>query len=144
MTFQEGAMRRRAYLLLWILSVSLLLGLTYLWLSPSSRGSSAVSAQSHTYSLTISSDRPAGEPPVFKASQSDIITLTIRSDRPGEVHVHGYDREIAVERGSETILTFPADTVGMYPLHFHEPLNAADPHSPVLHSLLAVLEVGAR
>lgn len=78
---------------------------------------------------------------MFKVTQGDTVTLVVGSDRPGEAHVHGYDKRIALNPGSEVTLTFIAKDAGLYPLHLHERLDSRDPDSPVLHRHLAAIEV---
>jgi heme/copper-type cytochrome/quinol oxidase subunit 2 len=48
------------------------------------------------------------------------VILQIRSDVADEIHVHGYDEEIAVEPGKPATLEFGADETGRYEIETHE------------------------
>lgn len=100
-------------------------------------------APNPTFTLVIAAPRPGEEMTLLPTKQNETVTLRIRSDRAGEVHVHGYDQNVVVTAGADVLLTFVAKSSGIYPIHLHERLNAADPESPIVHRQLAVLEVKA-
>lgn len=50
------------------------------------------------------------------------LVLTITSDRDDEVHVHGFDLEIAVKAGETVTREFVVDRVGRFEVESHEPV----------------------
>ncbi len=48
------------------------------------------------------------------------IRLAVTSDTEDEVHVHGYDKEVAVKPGTPATLTFVADQTGRFEIETHE------------------------
>ncbi len=48
------------------------------------------------------------------------IRLTVTSDAEDEIHVHGYDKELAVRPGKKAELEFPADETGRFEIETHE------------------------
>lgn len=130
--------------ILWASATLLALLILYFGLR-ASMGDRGTHVASHpTYSLPVSEPRPGEELTLLQARQNEMVTLRIRSDRAGEVHVHGYEQSVTLEAGGAVELTFTAKTSGIYPIHLHERLNAADPDSPILHRQLALLEVKAK
>lgn len=137
-------MPKRFYAVLWIALTTLLLIGLYVGLHESFNEPPSSRLHSHTYRLSISEHRPGVQLPVFEAQQGDSITLAIGADRRGEVHVHGYEKNVVLSPGGEVSLTFTAQDSGLYPIHLHEPLGLHKPESPILHRHLATLEVQPR
>lgn len=50
----------------------------------------------------------------------DEVTLTITSDEADELHLHGYDEELALPAGEAATLTFTADIPGVFEAELHE------------------------
>ncbi len=48
------------------------------------------------------------------------VILSVRSDVADELHVHGYDEELAVEPGTPATLEFAADEPGRFEVETHE------------------------
>jgi hypothetical protein len=57
--------------------------------------------------------------PVFKAVEGDSVRLLATSLQPGAIHVHGYDRQVRLQPGSEVILELQATATGYFPIHLH-------------------------
>jgi hypothetical protein len=69
------------------------------------------------------SDAPGAPIPVyptFRAGEGSIVTLAILSPTRGSLHVHGYEKSIALNSGVRTGLTFVADRAGRFPIHIHD------------------------
>lgn len=54
-------------------------------------------------------------------SKGEPFVLDITSDRDDEVHVHGYDKEIAVKAGKRVKVEMVADRTGRYEVESHHP-----------------------
>jgi hypothetical protein len=107
--------------LLWGALTILLLGGLYWAFKASMGGHEPTAAHTLVFHLSVSAPRPGEESPVFKAMQGDTVVFIIRSDRPGEVHIHIYEKKIALKPGSDVILTFTANSAGLFPVHLHDP-----------------------
>lgn len=128
---------------LWVAATLLALLVLYFGLRASIGEREARTASHPSFSLVIGAPQPGEAMTILPARHNDTVTLRIRSDRAGEVHVHGYDQNTVLQVGGEVVLAFVAKDSGVYPIHLHEKLNAADPDSPIIHRQLAVLEVQA-
>jgi hypothetical protein len=73
-----------------------------------------------TFRLSASLPHPGIAIPVFAATQDDSITLVITSERSAIVHVHGYEKNIAVRSGSQAVLKLTATDAGLFPVHLHD------------------------
>ena len=54
-------------------------------------------------------------------SKGEKFVLDITSDRNDEVHVHGFDKEIAVKAGKRVKVEMTADRTGRYEVESHHP-----------------------
>lgn len=48
------------------------------------------------------------------------VTVLVRSDVADEIHLHGYDRTVAVPAGGSATLRFTADIPGVFELELHD------------------------
>ncbi|MFE9256894.1 hypothetical protein [Streptomyces sp. NPDC006879] len=71
--------------------------------------------------LTLGISRGQVDPPLrrYECGRGGRITLRVTSDRADTLHVHGYDREVALSTGKATTLTFTADRVGLFDVETH-------------------------
>jgi hypothetical protein len=97
------------------------LGGLYWNMGSSSRVAANHVAEARVFHVVVPDSLPLPGTPIFKARQGDSVTLVVRSSRAGELHVHGYERAVALERNEEVRWTFGADAAGIYPLHLHDP-----------------------
>jgi len=114
----------------------LLLGALYLVFKNSLTEPAPSDPHPRTYRLTISDKHLDSGPHVLPAIQGDPITIIITADHAGTLHIHGYEKEIALAPNQESTLAFTAERAGLYEIDFHE----AD-HT---HVELATLEVQPR
>lgn len=142
MTMVRGQPRRNLAAVISITFALVLLAAMYPVLRKGSDAEVARAPEAHTFRIDISADADTLTQaaqlgvPVFKARQGDAITLVATSTQPGSLHVHVYDRNVALVPGSEVTLTFAATTAGAFPVHWHDPQNL------MIH--LAILEVQPR
>lgn len=52
--------------------------------------------------------------------RGDRLALRVTSDRADTLHVHGYDKELALPAGQEAILVLTADRTGLFEVETHE------------------------
>ncbi|MDQ4124313.1 MAG: hypothetical protein M3134_01765 [Actinomycetota bacterium] len=63
---------------------------------------------------------PAGGVKTFRYERGETIRLRFAADEPGEVHIHGFDREVGVGPGGDKIVNFKADLEGIFEIEDHE------------------------
>ncbi|MGC4939844.1 cupredoxin domain-containing protein [Kribbella sp. DT2] len=73
-----------------------------------------------TLDITVAKGKvsPSGKNVAVKAGQTVRVTAT--SDVADTIHVHGYDKELTMQPGKETSLTFVADNKGSFEIETHE------------------------
>ncbi|MFI0356349.1 hypothetical protein [Actinomadura sp. 9N407] len=54
-----------------------------------------------------------------KVRQGGTVRITVTSDTADELHVHGYDRTLALEPGKKATLGLVADTPGVFEVELH-------------------------
>jgi hypothetical protein len=59
-------------------------------------------------------------PERVKVQQGEAVRLVVTSDVADEVHVHGYDLEVALPPGKPATLEFTADQPGLFEVETHE------------------------
>ncbi len=70
---------------------------------------------------------PKPKPPLLEAGkereltfdEGDTVRFRVRSDTEEEVHVHGYNREVAVPAGKTVTVSFKASITGIFEIEFH-------------------------
>ncbi len=77
--------------------------------------------RSLSFGLTVTPPRAGAAAPALTARRGDKVTILIHSEVAGDFHLHGYDREIALEPGGKASLAFEADRSGQFPIELHEP-----------------------
>jgi len=78
-----------------------------------------VSAAERHFSFAISEGRLVGSDTTLRVAQDDSVTLQLVSDQPLELHLHGYDLELALSAGEAAALSFVATFSGRFPLEVH-------------------------
>jgi len=73
-----------------------------------------------TLDITVSGGKvsPSGKNVPVKAGQT--VRMTATSDVADTIHVHGYDKQLAMTPGQTTSLTFVADSKGSFEIETHE------------------------
>lgn len=69
--------------------------------------------------VRIKGGKPAGAPKTLRWERGDTIALRFTADRPGEVHVHGYDKEVGVGPGGAKVVRFKATLEGIFEIEDH-------------------------
>jgi nitrous oxide reductase len=64
--------------------------------------------------ITVSGGKVSGPKGRVKVKQGSTVTLQVTSDVADEVHLHGYDKSMDVEKGRTASLTFKATLTGVF------------------------------
>ncbi len=57
---------------------------------------------------------------VLSVKQGDSVTITITIDEDEEFHLHGYDKQIDLEKNTPNSLTFVANVAGRFPFELEK------------------------
>jgi len=114
----------------------LLLAVPAAWLAPAV----GASATDLAFDLAIERSKVPPDMRVIRVRQGDVVRLRWRTDQPLTLHLHGYDIEQALERGTVAEMTFTARATGRFPVHVHEASAGAGSHSHQ-EAPLVVIEV---
>ena len=69
--------------------------------------------------IVIEGGSPVGGVKTIEVKQGDPVRLEFRSDRAGEVHIHGYDKELELKPGKRSRVSFPATIEGVFEVESH-------------------------
>ncbi|MCJ1679688.1 cupredoxin domain-containing protein [Streptomyces sp. APSN-46.1] len=72
-----------------------------------------------TVTVTIRDGKVAPAPGRTELKRGERVALRVTSDRPDTLHVHGYDKELALPAGQEATLTLTADRTGLFEVETH-------------------------
>ena len=78
----------------------------------------ALAAERH-FDVAISAGALVGSDTTLQVEQDDSVTLRLVSDQALELHLHGYDLELALSAGEPATLSFVATFSGRFPLEAH-------------------------
>ncbi len=68
-----------------------------------------------TFSIIIIDRRLVDANREFTAIEGDTVSLNISTDEDEELHLHGYNKSIAITKGKLSVLTFIANATGRFP-----------------------------
>jgi FtsP/CotA-like multicopper oxidase with cupredoxin domain len=71
-------------------------------------------------SIRIKAGKPVGGAKTLKFTKGDTVALSFSSDEAGEVHIHGYDKEVELTGSGAQTVRFKADLEGIYEIEDHE------------------------
>jgi FtsP/CotA-like multicopper oxidase with cupredoxin domain len=69
--------------------------------------------------ITIKDGSPVGGPQTVEVKKGDRVRLEFHSDAKGEVHIHGYDKELELKPGKPARVGFPATLEGVFEVESH-------------------------
>ena len=72
-----------------------------------------------TFNLAVKDKKLVSGGGSLKANQGDAIIITITLDEADELHLHGYDKMLDLEKDKPGTLKFTADQAGHFPLELH-------------------------
>ncbi len=73
---------------------------------------------------TLAGDRL--DPESIDLCKGQDLTLKITTQRAGEIHIHGYEKEMDVEPGDTATFMFSATLPGQFPIELHTPNNGPE------------------
>lgn len=74
----------------------------------------------HTVTLAVRDGRVTPAPGRTEVKRGERVVLRVTSDRADTLHVHGYDKELALPAGQEATLVLTADRTGLFEVETHE------------------------
>ncbi|KMO97093.1 hypothetical protein, partial [Streptomyces roseus] len=72
-----------------------------------------------TVTLTVRDGKVTPAPGRTELRRGERVALRVTSDRADTLHVHGYDRELALPAGQEATLVLTADRTGLFEVETH-------------------------
>ncbi|MFD9520452.1 hypothetical protein [Streptomyces sp. NPDC059979] len=73
-----------------------------------------------TVTITVRDGKVSPAPARTELRRGERVALRVTSDRADTLHVHGYDKELALPAGQEATLTLTADRTGLFAVETHE------------------------
>ncbi|MEU3903656.1 hypothetical protein AB0F20_07515 [Streptomyces goshikiensis] len=73
-----------------------------------------------TVTIAIRGGKVTPAPGRTELRRGERVALRVTSDRADTLHVHGYDKELALPAGQEATLTLTADRTGLFEVETHE------------------------
>jgi hypothetical protein len=102
---------------------------------------SAVFAQERV-SIAIQARKVEPSQKTIRVTQGQAVELAFSTDETVELHLHGYDQSLTVQRGSPAVMRVQAKTAGRFALEAHRFGN--DSGRSQRHVVLLYLEVHPR
>ena len=78
-------------------------------------GAGGAAPQNQVFVLAVQNRKLVSGPSLLTVHQGDTVTITITVDETEELHLHGYDQHIDVEKDVPGSLTFTANIAGSFP-----------------------------
>lgn len=78
-----------------------------------------VAAEPRTLEWRVQNGRVQQAPASLAVQQGELLRLSITSDRADQLHLHGYDRALALKPGVPAVLELTADHSGRFDLELH-------------------------
>ncbi|MFJ3912457.1 cupredoxin domain-containing protein [Streptomyces vinaceus] len=87
---------------------------------PSAPASPSEVSADRTVTLTVRDGKVTPAPGRTELRRGERVALRVTSDRADTLHVHGYDKELALPAGQEATLVLTADRTGLFEVETHE------------------------
>ncbi|WP_374195508.1 hypothetical protein [Streptomyces sp. ISL-87] len=88
--------------------------------APAAPPPAATSEADRTVTVTVRNGKVAPAPGRTEIKRGERVALRVTSDRADTLHVHGYDKELALPAGQEATLVLTADRTGLFEVETHE------------------------
>ncbi|MFE5805957.1 hypothetical protein [Streptomyces sp. NPDC056491] len=82
--------------------------------------SAAPEQADRTVTITVRDGKVSPAPARTELRRGERVALRVTSDRADTLHVHGYDKELALPAGQEATLILTADRTGLFEVETHE------------------------
>ena len=80
--------------------------------------SSAI-AKEKIFEITIQNKRAINTKKTLRISEGDFVKINWQTDDPIELHLHGYDQLLKLNKDGSGTISFIAHTPGRFPINFH-------------------------
>lgn len=81
--------------------------------------SSTPSTSDKLISLVVKNNSLASGESIIKLTEGDNLILTVTSDADDELHIHGYDKEIKLQKDAPIQIMLKANITGRFPIELH-------------------------
>lgn len=72
-----------------------------------------------TFSLTIKNNAVIAPEKTLTVTEGEKVVVTITADTDEELHIHGYDLEVPLQKNIPKQITFTATLTGSFPIELH-------------------------
>jgi hypothetical protein len=79
----------------------------------------AGTAEAHKFFIAITNRKIELHQQTLRVKQGSVIEIAFTGDEPAELHLHGYDKLVAVRPGETTTLRLTAEIAGRFPFEAH-------------------------
>ncbi|OEJ35555.1 hypothetical protein [Streptomyces subrutilus] len=83
-------------------------------------GSTPQEQADRTVTITVRDGKVSPAPARTELKRGERVALRVTSDRVDTLHVHGYDKELALPAGKEATLVLTVDRTGLFEVETHE------------------------
>ncbi|MCP3757539.1 cupredoxin domain-containing protein [Streptomyces sp. TBY4] len=87
--------------------------------SPTPPAASQASEADRTVTVTVRDGKVSPAPGRVEVTRGERVALRVTSDRADTLHVHGFDKELALPAGQEATLILTADRTGLFEVETH-------------------------
>jgi len=70
--------------------------------------------------VAIAGNTITPKPDIHRVRKGQTVRITVTSDRADEIHVHGYDKTVALEPGKPATVEFVANVTGRFEVETHK------------------------
>ncbi|MER5763088.1 hypothetical protein [Streptomyces sp. NPDC002082] len=88
--------------------------------APSPTPPEAAQDTDRTVTITVRDGKVSPAPGRVELTRGERVALRVTSDRADTLHVHGFDKELALPAGQEATLILTADRTGLFEVETHE------------------------
>ncbi|MFG2977679.1 hypothetical protein ACGFYY_32405 [Streptomyces sp. NPDC048331] len=88
--------------------------------TPSQGGTPPPEQADRTVTITVRDGKVSPAPARTELRRGERLALRVTSDRADTLHVHGYDKELALPAGQEATLVLTVDRTGLFEVETHE------------------------
>lgn len=88
--------------------------------SPASPSPEAQPQADRTVTITVRGGKVTPAPGRVEVARGERVALRVTSDRADTLHVHGFDKELALPAGQEATLILTVDRTGLFEVETHE------------------------
>ncbi len=76
--------------------------------------------QKRIFELSIKNRKITSGTQILQAKKGEYVTIKATMDESGEIHIHGYDKKMELEKNIPGEISFKADLTGRFPFEIEE------------------------